>query len=124
MNETRPPPQGPKGWTSWVAARSRRETMLIFVGGIAVVAAAAWAISTHRNGSQGNSELLTYRLCVGNEQKLCPSDATFVRNAGEDTLTRWAQRECAGYKARRIIESDGPTKECGCYLADVRCSSE
>jgi len=123
VNETKPLPPSPKGWTSWVAVRSRRDLVLILVG-IVVVAGAAWTILAHRNGTEGRSELLTYRLCVGNDQKLCPSDATFVRNAGEDTVTRWAQRECASYKARRIIISDGPTKECGCFLADVRCSSE
>jgi hypothetical protein len=96
--------------------------MKLIVGGIVVAAAAAWAIFTYGNGSE--PELLTYRLCVGSEQKLCPSDATFVRNTGEDTVTRWAQRECARYKVRRIVASDGPTKECGCYFADVRCSSE
>jgi hypothetical protein len=123
MNETKRLPPNPEGWRSWVAARSRREMKLI-VGGIVVAAAAAWAIFTYGNGSEGKPELLTYRLCVGSEQKLCPSDATFVRNTGEDTVTRWAQRECARYKVRRIVASDGPTKECGCYIADVRCSSE
>ena len=123
MNETRPLPPSPNGWTSWVAARSRRQIKLIVVG-LVVAAAAAWTIFTHGNGSGEKTELLIYRLCVGSEQKLCPSDATFVRNAGEDTAARWAQTQCASYKARRIIISDGPTKECGCYVADVRCSAE
>jgi hypothetical protein len=96
----------------------------LIVGGITVAALAAWAIITYGNGFEGKPELLTYRLCVGGEQKLCPSDMTFVRNAGEDTVAKWTQKECARYKARRIIISDGPTKECGCYVADVRCSSE
>ena len=85
---------------------------------------AAWAIFTFLNVSAGKSELLVYQLCVGLEQNLCPSNTTFVRNQGEDTVTKWAQRECASYKTRRIIISDGPTKECGCYVADVSCSSE
>ncbi len=124
MNETEPRPSSAKGWTSWVAARSRQEIRLLVGGGIVVAAVAAWAIFTYGNGSGGKPELLTYRLCVGVEQKLCPSDATFVRNAGEDTVARWAQKECASYKARRIVINDGPTKECDCYVADVRCSSE
>jgi hypothetical protein len=98
--------------------------MLTAGGGIVVAAVAAWVTFTHGNGSEGKPELLTYRLCVGSEQKLCPSGATFVRNAGEDTVTKWAQKECARYKVRRIVASDGPTKECGCYVADVRCSFE
>jgi hypothetical protein len=112
-----------KRWISWVTARSRR-AMLFVGGGIVVVVGAAWAIFTLLNGSEGKSELLAYQLCVGSEQKLCPSNTTFVRNQGEDTVATWAQRECASYKTRRIIISDGPTKECGCYVADVRCSSE
>jgi hypothetical protein len=93
-------------------------------GGLVVLAAAAWAIFAYRNGVEKRPELLTYRLCVGLEQTPCPSDAAFVQDAGEDTVSKWAQQQCAGYKARRIIINDGPTKECDCYLADVRCSSE
>ena len=117
-------PSDLNGWTSWVAARSRREIVLLIVGGIVVVAAAAWAIFAYRHGADGKSEQLTYRLCVGAKKELCPNDATFVQNAGEDTVARWAQKECAGYKTRRIIINDGPTKDCDCYLADVSCSSE
>ena len=117
-------PSDPKGLTSWVAARSRREIVLFIAGGIVVIAGAAWAIFTYRHGADGKSEQLTYQLCVGGEKALCPNDATFVQNAGEDTVARWAQKECAGYRTRRIIINDGPTKDCNCYLADVRCSSE
>jgi hypothetical protein len=115
-------PSNARRWISWVAAQDRRAILLVVGGGLA--AAAAWAILTFLNGSDGKSELLAYQLCVGLEQKLCPSNATFVRNQGEDTVAKWAQKECASYKTRRIIMSDGPTKECDCYLADVRCSSE
>ena len=124
MNETKPAPSNPKGWTSWIAPRSRLAISLFVGGGLVVVAGAAWAIFGYWNGSQGKSELLTYRLCVGLEQKLCPNDATFVRDIGQDTVAKWAQKECASYKTRRIIINDGPTKDCDCYVADVRCSSE
>jgi hypothetical protein len=124
VNEPEPLPSNPKGWTSWVAARSRREIMVLIVSGVVVVAGVAWAIFTYERGSEQKLELLTYRVCVGVDQKLCPNGASFVRDAGEDTVTRWAQRECASYKTRRIIINDGPTKECGCYVADVTCSSE
>ena len=110
--------------TSWVKTRSRREIKLLIAGSIVVVAVAAWGLLTYWNGANEKAELLTYRLCVGLEQKLCPNDATFVRNEGEDTVVRWAQKACASYKARRIVISDGPTKECDCYVADLRCSSE
>jgi hypothetical protein len=95
----------------------------LMVGGLIVAAAAAWAIVAYWNDSQ-KPTLLTYRLCVGLEQKPCPSDAAFVQDHGEDTVAKWAQQQCAGYKARRIIINEGPTKDCDCYLADVRCSSE
>jgi hypothetical protein len=111
-------------WFSWAAPRSRREILLFVVCGIVVVAGIAWAILTYLNGSAGKAELLTYRLCVGHQKAQCPIDAAFVRDEGEDTVARWTQRQCASYKARRIVISDGPTKECGCYLADVRCSTE
>jgi hypothetical protein len=111
-------------WFSWAATRSRREILLFVVCGIVAVAGAAGAIFTYLNGSAGKVELLTYRLCVGHEKAQCPIDVAFVRDEGEETVARWTQRQCVGYKARRIVISDGPTKECGCYLADVNCSTE
>jgi hypothetical protein len=123
VNETNPPPANAQRWTSWVAARSRRAIFLLIGGGLVVIAATAWAILAYRKGSE-RPVLLTYRLCVGLEQKACPSDAAFVQDAGEDTVSKWAQQQCAGYKARRIIINEGPSKECDCYLADVRCSQE
>ena len=123
MNDTGPTPSNLTGWTSWVATRSRRA--ILFVGiGLVAVAGAAWTILAYWHGADGKSELLIYRLCVGHEQKLCPNDTTFVRNEGEDTVTKWTQRQCAGYKARRIIVSEGPTQDCDCSIADVSCSSE
>jgi hypothetical protein len=117
-------PSNPQGWTSWVTTRSGRKIVLLFGLGIVVAASAVWSIVADRLGAGGKSELLAYQLCVGREQGLCPSNATFVRNQGEDTVAKWAQKECASYKTRRIIISDGPAKDCDCYLADVRCSSE
>ena len=122
MTETKP--SNAKRWISWIAAQDRRAIVLLAGGGLVVAAGVAWAVFTFLNGSERKSELLVYKLCVGAEQKPCPSNTTFVRNQGEDTVTKWAQRECASYKTRRIIISDGPTKECGCYVADVSCSSE
>jgi hypothetical protein len=101
-----------------------RRILFLAVLGVAVAAEVVWAVVTYLNGSAGKPEQLAFRLCVGREQKLCPSDAAFVQDAGEDTLTRWAQKECAGYKARRIIVNDSPSKDCNCYMADVRCSSD
>ncbi len=99
----------------------RRElTVLVAI----LLAGAAWAAFTYLNGSRGKSDLLVFRLCVAQEQKGCPSDAAFVKNVGEDTVSRWAQNQCAGYRSRRIIVNDCPTKDCGCFLADVTCSSE
>jgi hypothetical protein len=119
MKEAKPTPSSTKP-ASWIAGRLARA--LFLAGGIAVVAGAAWF--AYRQGSPGKDEILVYRLCVGHEQKLCPNDATFVRNQGDDTLTQWAQKQCTGYKRRRIIVNDGPTKDCDCSLADVTCSSE
>jgi hypothetical protein len=110
-----------RGATGVVQAMTlgRREITLLV--GI-LVAGAAWAIFIYLD--RAKPELLTYRLCVAQEQKPCPSDTAFVKNTGEDTVARWAQRECAGYKSRRIIINDGPSPDCGCFLADVRCSSD
>ena len=117
-------PSNPQGWTSWVTTRSGRKIALLVGLGIVAAASAVWGIVADRFGAGGKSELLAYQLCVGREQGLCPKDTTFVPNVGEDTVARWAQKECAGYKARRIIVNDGPTKDCDCFLADVRCSSD
>jgi hypothetical protein len=117
-------PSNLQRWTSWVTTRSGLKIVLLLGLGIGVVASAAWNVVADRPGAGRNSELLTYRLCVGREPGRCPNDTTFVQNAGEETVAKWAQKECAGYKARRIIINDAPTKDCDCVLADVRCSSE
>jgi hypothetical protein len=122
VTETKP--SNAKRWMSWVAAQDRRAILFVVAGSLVVAAVAARAIFTYWDGSGGKPEVLAYQLCVGLEQKLCPNGATFVRNRGEDTVAKWAQKECASYKTRRIIISDGPTKECDCYVADVRCSAE
>jgi hypothetical protein len=108
-------------------ARRARPAASLAIGGaiiIIVLAASAWAIFGHRSGAGAKPELVTYQLCVGREQKACPDGTTFVRNEGEDTVSRWAQKECARYKTRRIVVNDGPTKDCDCYVADVSCASE
>jgi hypothetical protein len=123
VNEINPLPSNAKRWISWVGARSRR-TKFLAVLGVIVLGEVLWAAVTYWNSADGKLELLAYQLCVGRDQRLCPSGATYVRNEGEDTIARWAQKECASYKRRRIVVSDGPTKDCDCYVADVRCSSE
>ena len=119
MKETDPTSAGAKPTGSSTASRRRLPVGLALGGALVVVAGAAayWA------SSQKKPEILVYHLCVGTEQKLCPNDQSFVRNQGDDTLTKWAQKQCTGYRARRIIVNDGP-KDCGCSLADVTCSSE
>ena len=108
LNETKPVPSNARRWLPWVTARSRRAKFL-FVLGCIVLAETVWAAVTYWNGLEGKPELLTYRLCVGQEQRLCPNDATFVRNEGEDTVTKWAQKEyhfsfasarCGGWSSR------------------------
>jgi hypothetical protein len=115
-------PSNQTGRSSWTITRRRQVKLLVI--GVVVAASAAWIVVANRHSAREKSELLTYQLCVGREKGLCPNGTTFVQNAGEDTVTRWAQKECAGYKARRIIINDGPSKDCDCFLADVRCSSE
>ena len=122
VNDTRPTLSNPRRWTSWLAAQSRRTILSLIVGAIIVVGGGAWAIVTYWHGA-GRPELLVFRLCVGKDKARCPNDTGFVRNEGDDTLTKWAQRQCSGYKARRIIMSDGP-KDCDCSIADVTCSTE
>jgi hypothetical protein len=117
-------PSNLQGWISWVATRSGLKILLLLGLGLGVAAAAVWDIVAERIGAGGRAELVAYQLCVGLDKERCPKDTTFVQNVGEDTVNKWTQRECAGYKARRIIVNDAPAKECGCFLADVRCSSE
>ena len=110
-----------KDWRSWVKTRSRREIVLLVAGGIVVIAGAAWGIFTYWNGARP-AELLTYRLCIGSQQERCPKDATFVRDAGEETVPLGA-KPVRIYKRRRIIISDAPS-ECACQIADVTCATE
>ncbi len=122
MKDTKPSPAGAAPSESGTAGR-RRPSIAVILAGALFVGAAAWAAFDYWQSLQKKSEILVYHLCVGTNQKLCPSEATFVRNQGEDTLTKWAQNQCSGYKARRIIVNDGP-KDCGCSLADLTCSSD
>ena len=115
MNETRPP--SPRRVPMSLRFR------LIVGAAIVAVAGAAWAALTYWGGADKQHEVVVYRLCVGSERSKCPADASFVRNEGEETVSRWAQRQCPSYKRRRIIVNDGPAG-CGCTVADVTCSSE
>jgi hypothetical protein len=122
MKDTKPTPAGAEPSGSRIGGRGRPSIALILAGAV-FVAAAGWAAFDYWESLQRKSEILVYHLCVGTNQKLCPSGVTFVRNQGEDTLNKWAQNQCTGYRARRIIINDGP-KDCGCSLADLTCSSE
>jgi hypothetical protein len=113
-----------QGWKSWAATRSGVKILLLVGLGLGVAVSAVWSIVAERLRAGGKAELVVYQLCVGLDKTRCPKDATFVPNVGEDTVAKWTQRECAGYRARRIIVNDAPAKDCGCFLADVRCSSE
>ena len=123
MKDTKPTPAGAEPSASGIAGRGRRPSIALILAGALFVAAAGWAAFDYWESLQKKSEILVYHLCVGTDQKLCPSEATFVRNQGDDTLNKWAQNQCTGYRARRIIINDGP-KDCGCSLADLTCSSE
>jgi hypothetical protein len=109
---------------AWMRTRNRRTALLLVGGCILLAAGAAGATFAYLHRSGHTAEFIVYRLCVGTDKARCPNDTSFVRNEGEDTVTRWTQRQCAGYKARRIIVNDAPTKDCDCVVADVRCSTE
>jgi hypothetical protein len=115
------PPRVPLRTGRIISPRRR----MIFLGllGAIVLGEAVWAGVTYWQSKQ-KPELIVYHLCLGSEARLCPPNLTFVRDQGEETLNRWAQRECSGYKARHIIVNDGPSKECNCSLADITCATE
>jgi len=115
-------PRVPPRPTRTISPR-RRIILLVLLGGI-VLAEGVWALVTYWEKPAAKSEVLLYHVCLGSDAKLCPAGLTFVRNQGEDTLTRWAQQECTGYKARRIIVNAGPSQDCNCSLADVTCATE
>jgi hypothetical protein len=110
--------------TEEVNMQSSWKMRFVAVLGIVVAVELVWAVVTYVKNTIGKPDQLAFRLCIAREPKLCPNDASFVQDAGEDTLTRWAQRECSSYKARRIIINDSAPKDCNCYFADVTCSSE
>jgi hypothetical protein len=117
-------PANPWGWTSWVATRSGLKLLLVLGLCIGVAGSALWSTVADRLGAPAKAELLAYQLCVGRDKGLCPKDTTFVQNVGEDSVAKFAQKECAAYKARRIIVNDAPSQDCDCFLADLKCSSE
>jgi hypothetical protein len=114
----------PRGWTSWMATRSGLKILLLLALGLGVAVSALWSTFADRLGAPAKAELLAYQLCVGRDKGLCPKDTTFVPNVGEDTVAKFAQKECAAYRSRRIIVNDAPSKDCDCFLADLKCSSE
>ena len=107
-----------------VISPRRKMIIMVLLGGILLVEAVWAGVTYWKERSEKRSELVVYHVCLGSEARLCPADLTFVRDQGEDTLTKWAQRECSGYKARHIIVNDGPAKDCNCSLADITCASE
>jgi hypothetical protein len=117
-------PVNPQRWTAWMATRSGVKILLILGLGLGVAVSALWNIVGERLGAPAKTELLAYQICVGRDKGLCPKDTTFVQNVGEETVAKFAQKECAAYKARRIIVKDAPSKDCDCFLADLKCSSE
>ena len=98
-------PANPRGWTSWVATRSGLKILLLLCLGLGVAGSAIWNRFADRLGAPAKAELLAYQLCVGRDKGLCPKDTTFVQNVGEDSVAKFAQKECAAYRARRIIEA-------------------
>jgi hypothetical protein len=107
-----------------VATRSGLKLLLLLGLGLGLAGTAVWNSVADRLGAPAKAELLAYQLCVGRDKGLCPKDTTFVQNGGEDSVAKFAQKECAAYKARRIIVKDAPSKDCDCFLADLKCSSE
>ena len=103
--------------------RTFSKVRLIVGLGLVAIAGAVIAVTSYWEKHEHDSEILAFHLCLGSDPKLCPAGASFVRNQGEDTLNKWAQRECPSYKRRRIILNEGP-KDCNCTLAEVTCSSE
>jgi hypothetical protein len=112
------PPRPPR-----TISTRRRIILLVLLGGI-VLAEGVWALVTYWQKPAAKSEVLIYHVCLGSDPNLCPAGLTFVRNQGEDTLTRWAQQECSGYKARHIIVKEGPSPDCNCSLAEITCATE
>jgi hypothetical protein len=122
--KVKPMPANPQGWTSWLATRSGLKILLLLGLGLGVAGSAVWNRFADRLGAPAKAEVLAYQLCVGRDKGLCPKDTTFVQNVGEETVAKFAQKECAAYRARRIIVKDAPSKDCDCFLADLKCSSE
>ena len=115
MNDNRP--------VSRARAPMSLRIRLIVGAGIIAVAGIVWAVLTYWGGGADKQEVVVYRLCVGSDKGKCPAQSSFVRNEGEETVSRWAQRQCASYQRRRIIVNEGPA-DCNCTIADVTCSSE
>jgi hypothetical protein len=107
-----------RSWLTWITVKSRREILSFLGAGLVVVAAAIWGVYKYFD----RPAEVTYHLCVGAEQKLCPKQYLFVKG-GPEALEAWVNKECTKYSRRHILQRQGPTAECRCFVADVRCST-
>ena len=112
---------GNRGWLTWITNRDRRETVSLVVGGVLVVAGAAWGAYRYFNKPDAPAEV-TYHLCVGPTDGGCPKNLKFVRG-DQETISEWTKNECAKYKRRDLQIKSGPASDCNCFIVDIKCSS-
>jgi hypothetical protein len=107
-------------WARWTATPTR-QIVTMSVAGLVAIAAGIGAGYLYSN-RPGPKEV-SYRVCLGSDAKLCPPQTVFVLNIGLEPIADWVNMQCAKYKRRETIESDGPTKECNCTLVEVKCAA-
>jgi hypothetical protein len=107
-------------WSRWTATPTR-QIVTMSVAGLVAIAAGIGAGYLYSNRPVPKE--VSYRVCLGTDAKLCPPQTVFVQNIGLEPVADWVNKQCARYKKRETIESEGPTKECDCALVEVKCTT-
>jgi hypothetical protein len=118
----------------WLRDEKQRAIVGFVAAGFAAIVGGLWTAYTYFGKSDVKMEV-TYTLCVGPDQKYCPSQSIYLpgyvsmaspANRGrqaEDVVANWVKQECARYGKKSYFWGSGPMAECGCVVVQVKCSA-
>jgi hypothetical protein len=105
----------------WSRLSARHQELVIWVAaGLLALGAGLGGAYVYANYF-GPKEI-AYRVCLGQDVGRCPKDTVFVRDIGPQPVLDWVGRQCAKFKRRQTIASEGPP-DCNCELVQVTCAA-
>jgi hypothetical protein len=107
----------------WSRLSARNQELVIWVvAGLLALGAGLGGAYVYANYF-GPKEI-AYRVCFGQDANRCPKDTVFVHDIGigQQPLVDWVGRQCAKFKRRQTIASEGPA-DCNCEIVQVTCSA-